>query len=109
MRPRRDAFKKICLFTKTVAAIDGAVSLGLKRYAATLAALGTHGVKHRTLATSAASVALTGIAAGLTTLGLVGKAFLCEKLLLTGSKGEFLAAILADDSFVLKHVIPLKS
>ncbi len=107
MRPKRGAYGRNRLFTKTIAAIDGAVSSGLEGYAATLAALGTHGVKHRTLTAAAARVTLAGIAAGFTTLGFIGKAFFCEKFLLAGSKGEFLAAILADDGFVLKHEIPL--
>lgn len=109
MRPRRGAHERENLSTETIAAVDGTVTARLKRNLAGLPAFRTDGIEHSTgaAATAVAGVALTGIAAGLTTLGLIGKALLCEELLLTGSKGELLTAILAGDSFVLKHVIPL--
>lgn len=107
MRPRRGACAKYNLFAETIAAIEGAVATGLKGHPAGLAALGANGVEHGALTAAVAGIALTSYAAGLATLGLVGKAFLREKLLLAGSKGELLAAILANDGLVLKHVIPL--
>jgi len=61
--------------------------------------------------TGAATVVTTGIAlarraASLAALGLVGESFLGVEFLLTGSEDEFLATVLADESFVLIHVIP---
>ncbi|CAB1249880.1 protein of unknown function [Ruminococcaceae bacterium BL-4] len=50
----------------------------------------------------------TCFAAFWATLGLISKAFLSKKLLLSSSKGEILTAILADEGFVLIHIIPLK-
>ena len=107
MRPRRGACARCNLFAETIAAVEGAVATGLKGHPAGLAALGANSVEHGTLTAAVAGVALTSNAAGLAPLGLVGKALLCEKLLLAGSKGELLAAILANHGLVLKHVIPL--
>ena len=68
-------------------------------------ALGANGVIHLTRAAFAA-VGLAVCKASLASLGLVGEALFCEKLLLAGSKGEFLSAILADQYFVAVHCLP---
>ena len=106
MRPRRDAQERDDLSAETIAAVDGAVAGGLERHTAGLATLGAHGVKHFAGAAAITGAALLGVAAGLAALGLIGKALLGEKLLLAGSEGELVPAILADDGLVLKHVIP---
>jgi len=93
------------LSTETIAAINGAVATRLEGNLTRLSALRAYGIEHGTRTAAITGVALAGATAALATLGLVIKAFFCEKLLLAGSKGELLAAILADDGFVLKHVI----
>ena len=107
MRPRRGAYERANLSAETIAAIDRTITARLKWNRAGVPALRTNGIEHSTLTTVVSGVAFTGIAAGLTALRFIGKAFLREKLLLAGSKGELLAAILAGDGLVLKHVIPL--
>ena len=52
-----------------------------------------------------ASVLAVGSAC-LASLRLVGEALFCVKLLLAGSKGEFLSAIFADQYFVAVHRLP---
>ena len=76
--------------------------MGLERNLAGVAALGANGVKHLTRAAFAA-LCLTVCTASLTSLRLVGETLLCVKFLLAGSKGEFLSAIFADQSFVAVH------
>ena len=93
---------------EAIAAINGAVITRLERNFAGSAAFGAHGVEHLALATvTATSVSLTGITAGFAALRLIGEALFSEKLLLTRSEGEFLAAVFADDCLVLIHEIPL--
>ena len=49
---------------------------------------------------------LTSDTAGFAALRFVREAFFSEKLLLVGSKGEFLSAIFADDGLVVVHLLP---
>ena len=80
--------------------------MGLERNLTFLAAACTYCIIH--LALSCAPVCcLARIAARLAALRLIGKALLSVKFLLTGSEGEFLSAILADQSLVVVHEIPL--
>jgi hypothetical protein len=106
--PFRCAFPKPIELTsaEAIAAINGTVGAGLKRNLAGLAASGANCVVHLTAA--AVTVLLPRVPAGLAALRLVGEALLRVKLLLAGSESEFLAAILADDDFVVVHEIPLK-
>jgi len=94
------------LSTETIAAIDGAIPPGLKGDFAGLSALGANGVEHLA-STASTDVPLAGVAAGLATLGLIRETLLRKELLFSGGKSEFLTAVLANDSFVLKHEIPL--
>jgi hypothetical protein len=98
-------FEVTYLSSETVAAINRAIGAGLERNLAGLSAGGADCVVH--LAASAACILLACSSAGLAALRLVSEAFLRVKLLLAGSKGEFLAAILADDDFVVVHLLPL--
>jgi hypothetical protein len=110
MRPRRGASARLNLSAETIAAVDGAISTRFKGNFAGLPALGAGGIEHLTgAAISTTCISLTRIAAGFATLRFIGKAFLREKLLLSGRKDKLLAAILTDDGFVLKHVVPLLS
>lgn len=95
------------LLTETIAAVDGAITAGLERNLARLAALGANGIEHLTAAAaiSATNIALASITAALATLRLIGKALLCKKLLFAGSESELLAAIFTSDLFVLEHVV----
>jgi hypothetical protein len=77
----------------------------LERNLAGVAALGAGSIKHLTR-TALATLGLAVLTASLASLGLVGKALLGVKFLLTCSKGEFLSAILADQSFVAVHCKP---
>jgi len=93
---------------EAIAAIDGTISARLEGNLAGLAAGSANGVIHLTAAAIAAAGALLArVAARLAALRLVGKALLSVKLLLTGSKNEFFAAILADECLVVVHPIPL--
>ena len=108
MRLRRGASKGCGLFTETIAAIDRTISARLKRNFASFSATCADGIEHLTVAAiSAPGVFLPSVAAGFATLRFVCKAFLSEKLLFAGSESELLSAILTNDSFVLKHEIPL--
>ena len=78
--------------SEALAAVNGTVSLGLEGNLGFAAATGTGSSEE--LAGSA-GVVLTGIAAGLATLGLILEATLCVELLLAGSEGEFVAALFA--------------
>ena len=93
------------LSSEAVAAVDGAIVAGLKGDLASLTALGADSVEHGT--GGCAGLTLAGIAAALAALGFVGEAFFSIELLLTGSEHEFLSAILADQSLVVVHGIPL--
>ena len=101
---------EFCLSAETIAAVHRTVVAGLEGHLAGLAALGANSVIHLAAATlTTAGVAFACIAAGLAALRLVGEALFSKELLFAGCEGELLSAILADDSFVLKHVIPLLS
>jgi hypothetical protein len=90
------------LIAEAIAAINGAIIMGLKRNLAGVAALGANGVKCLTCA-ALSTLSLAVCTASLTSLRLVGETLLCVKFLLAGSKGEFLSAILADQSLVAVH------
>ena len=108
MRPRTGAFfRRSSSIAETVAAINRTILTGLEGNFAGLSALSAHGVVHLAFATTAALAALAGHAAGFAALGLILKAALRVKLLLTGGENEFLSAILADQCLVLIHEIPL--
>ena len=82
--------------------------MGLERDLAFLTAACAYCIIH--LALSCATVCcLTCVAARLAALRLVGEALFSIELLLSGSEGEFLSAILADQSLVVVHEIPLPS
>jgi len=89
------------LFSEAVAAVNGAVGFGLKRYLALLAAIGADGVEHLTC-----GLALFGVAACFAALRFVCESLFGVKLLLSSSKGEIAAAIAANESFVFVHTIP---
>jgi len=99
--------------SETVAAQDRSVGTRLERHLTGSPALGAYRIIHlagAVVAVSAASLAtLTGVSAGFAALGLIRKTFFGEKLLLVGSKREFLSAIFADDGLVAKHQIPQKN
>mgnify|MGYP003512718953 CR=1 FL=1 len=104
MRLRRGASKGCGLFTETIAAIDRTISARLKRNFASFSATCADGIEHLAIAAiSAPGVFLPSVAAGFATLRFVRKTFFGEKLLLVGSKGEFLSAIFADDGLVAVH------
>ena len=77
---------------KALAAVDGTVRLGLERNLR-LAAAGS--ADSREELTRTAGGVLASVAAGLAALGLVLEAALCIKLLLTGGKNKFFAALFA--------------
>lgn len=77
----------------------------LERNLAGISALGASSVIHLTC-TALATLGLAVLTASLASLGLIGKALLDIKFLLTCSKGEFLSAIFADQSFVAVHRKP---
>jgi hypothetical protein len=90
------------LIAEAIAAINGAVIMGLERNLAGIAALGANGFEHLTCA-ALSTLGLAVCTASLTSLRLVGETLLCVKFLLAGSKGEFLSAIFADQSLVAIH------
>lgn len=94
------------LSAEAIAAIDGTVVARLEGNFAGGAAGCANGIVHGAIL-STGGIALSGVAAGLTALGFVGETLLGVKLLLSSSEGELLAAIFADDNFVLEHEIPL--
>lgn len=95
---------------EAIAAIDRAVVARLERNLAVFSACGADSVKHLTVRTTSAAVrvVLACITAGLATLGLVIETLFCVELLLSGGECELLSTVLAYDSFVLEHEIPLK-
>jgi hypothetical protein len=84
---------------ETIAAIYRFVTAGLKgnrgRLAASVADRGVHLPVRTALIAAAAGLFLPGGPAGGATTGLIGESFLGEELLLAGSKGEVVPAILA--------------
>ena len=98
---------ELASIAETIAAIDRAVVAGLEGDFAGLAAFGTDGVIHLTLAAATAGVLLAGVTAGLAALGLILEPTLSVEFLFAGGENEFLTAVFADESFVLIHEIPL--
>lgn len=90
-----------CLFSETIAAINGTVVVRLKRNLAGFSASCTNSIKH--LSCASVCISLARCAARSATLRLIGKAFFSKKLLLTCCEGEFLSAIFADNSLVGVH------
>ena len=84
-------------FLEALITINVAAGGGLETNLAFLAASGADCVKKRLVCRLAGSAAL--FAAG----GLMLKALLCVKFLLAGAENKFIAAILADECFVLVH------
>ena len=76
--------------------------MGLEGNLARLAAGSANSVIHLTFGAFSAR-GLASLTARLTTLRLVGEAFFSIKFLFTCSEGEFLSAILADQSLVFVH------
>ena len=105
---------KLPLASEAIAAHDRTVGAGLERNLAGSAAFRANCVIHlarcvvavSAIAGTASGCALTSDTAGFAALRFVRKAFFGEKLLLVGSKGEFLSAIFADDGLVVVHLIP---
>ena len=94
------------LVAEALAAVYGTVIVRLKGNLACLSAVGAYSVIH--LAGRALSTACLVLSAAIAaSLRLVSKALLSVKLLLAGSENEFLSAVLADQSLVSVHVIPL--
>jgi len=73
--------------------------IGLKRHLTGTAARCADGAEHLTLCSSAA--VLTGVAARLASLRLVGEAPFLKEILLASGENEFLSTVLARDRFVL--------
>ena len=90
---------------KAFAAVNRAVITRLERNLASLSALRAYCIIH--LACLNAVCCFASIAARFATLRLICEALFSIKFLLTGSKGEFLSAIFADQSLVVVHEIPL--
>ena len=99
----RRARTELLLISEAIAAVDRAVLTGLEGNLAGLSAFSADCVEHFARLT-AASCALTCSTACLATLRLVGEALFSVKFLLSGSEGEFLSAILADESLVSVHL-----
>lgn len=99
--------KALCLFPhlcKALAAINRTVFARPERHFGFLAAACAYGCEH--LAFRLCSV-LASIAAGLTSLGLIYKAFGRIEFLLAGGEHKFSAAFLACECFVFVHLIYL--
>ena len=105
---------KLPVASEAIAAHDRTVGAGLERNLTGFSALCANRIVHlagcivavSAIAGTASGCALTSDAAGFATLRFVRKTFFGEKLLLVGSKGEFLSAIFADDGLVVVHLIP---
>ncbi|MPN29480.1 hypothetical protein SDC9_176933 [bioreactor metagenome] len=81
-------------------AVDRPIILGNERDLGGRSALGTNGIVHFALA---AALGFTGVPACLAADGLVLETLLSVEFLLTGSKNELSAAILAYQSLVFEH------
>ena len=79
--------------SKALAAVNGAIGLGLKRNLCLTAASGAGSGKE--LTRTAGSI-LAGITASLAALGLVLEAALCIELLLTGGENELVTTLFAN-------------
>ena len=102
--------------SEAVAAQDRSVGTRLERHLTGSSALRAHRIVHLagtvvavSAITGTASSTFTSVPAGFAALRFIRKAFFGEKLLLAGSKREFLSAIFADDGLVAKHQIPQKN
>ena len=85
------------------AAIDRTVALRNEGNASWLATLCADGLEHFTLAAGIVARCLAGIAAVLAASGLILETLFGVESLFTGSKDEFLAAVLAYKSLVFVH------
>ena len=102
---------KLPVASEAIAAQDRSVGTWLEWHLAGFAAFRANCVIHlarcvvavSAIAGTASGCALTSDAARFATLRFVRKTFFGEKLLLVGSKGEFLSAIFADDGLVAVH------
>lgn len=99
----RRAMTELLLISEAIAAVDRAVFTGLERNLAGLSAFSADCVEHLA-GLAVTSCALTCSTACLATLRLIGKALFSVKFLLSGSEGEFLSAILADERLVSVHL-----
>ena len=89
---------------KAFVAVDGLICLGFKRNFSRLSALCTYCIVHYPFAAVVtAGIRLTAGSAALATGRCIFKALFVIKFLFTGSEGELLAAILANQHFVFKH------
>ena len=110
--PVKDVPLKLPVASEAIAAQDRSVGTGLEGNLAGFAAFRANCVIHLARCVVAVSaiagtaIVFTSNTAGFAALRLVRKAFFGEKLLLVGSKGEFLSAIFADDGLVAVHQIP---
>src|SRR5262245_42080957 len=98
---------------EAIAAVDGTIVGGLERHHGLRAAVGAHGVEHRTVRAAAAvpalgrpaatgSLSLAVLAALLATRGRVGQTVVAVELLLTDGECEFFPAVHTLDDSVLK-------
>ena len=94
----------LSLIGKTIAAINRTVISGLEGHLAAASARSANRVKHLAR-TSVEAIVLPCVAAGLTSLRLIGEASFFEEILFAGRENELLIAISADDGFVLMHQI----
>ena len=105
---------KLPVASEAIAAQDRSVGTGLEGNLAGFAAFRANCVIHlarcvvavSAIAGTASGCALASDAAGFATLRFIRETLFGEKLLLVGSKGEFLSAIFADDGLVAVHQIP---
>ena len=79
--------------SEALAAVNGAIGLGLEGNLGFAAATGTGSSEELTGTTG---IVLTGITAGLAALGLILETALCVEFLLTGGENEFVAALFAN-------------
>ena len=100
----RQSIRKLLLaaLCKALAAVHGAIALGLEGNAGFAAALCADSGE---VLTGALSGLLAGVTAGLAALGLILEAALCVELLLTGGENELVAALFALQCLVLVHVL----
>ena len=91
------------LLAEAVAAVNRTVGTGLERNFAGLAATCADRIIHLTVAAATGRALLTGRAAVLATLGLIGETLFRVEFLLAGGEGEALSAIFADDGLVAEH------
>jgi len=78
--------------SEALAAVNGAIGLGLERNPSLAAAVGAHSSE---VLTGTTGGVLASVTAGLAALGLVLETTLCVELLLTGGEYELLAALFA--------------